>query len=286
MTARLVSWSLALLAGGLTLGGAGALSVGCGDTTGQLRVAFAARGGGFEHPDGPVRFTNSTGWSVTLTEARAALGPVYLNTLAPLACEGCEARARLLDALSDALAPRAWAHGESHLGAGQIIAQVTHQIEVDVLSPALVAVPGGGDGLDARARTAEVWLFNRDGALRGAAVRVAGVAARGEGAEHIEVAFEGSLVADASITTAQTPLDVARRVRGIPVDVTPRDGGVLTVRIDPRGWFQGADFSELVALPSDGGGVRTFSPNDNVGRAFLNAARAARGVYTITFGAP
>ena len=40
----------------------------------------------------------------------------------------------------DALAPRAWAHGESHLGAGQIVGQVTRQIEVDVLSPALVPV--------------------------------------------------------------------------------------------------------------------------------------------------
>ncbi len=282
---RLVPWSLALLAGALTLGGAGALSTGCGDTTGQLRVAFAARGGGFVHPDGPVRFTTSTGWSVTLTEARAALGPVYLNTLEPLACEGCEARARVFEALSDALAPRAWAHGESHLGAGQIVGQVTRQIEVDVLSPALVDVPGGGDGIDARARTAEVWLFNREGAMRGAALRVAGVAARGDGSDHVDVAFEGALVADASLATAQAPLDLARRVRGIPVDVALRAGGALTVRIDPRGWFQGADFSELATLPGDARGVHGFSPDDNVGRAFLNAARASRGVYAITFEA-
>lgn len=282
-SARVVSWSLALVAGALTLGGAGALSVGCGDTTGQLHVAFSARAGGFEHPDGPVRFITSTGWTVALTEARAAVGPVYLNTLEPLACEGCEARARVFEALSDALAPRAWAHGESHLGAGQVVGQVTHQIEVDALSPALVDVPGGGDGLDVRARTAEVWLFNREGAMRGAALRVAGVASRGDGADRVEVAFEGALVADASITTPQTPLDVARRVRGIPVDVALHDGGALSVRVDPRGWFQGADFSELAALPGDARGVRAFSPADNVGRAFLNASRASRGVYAITF---
>jgi hypothetical protein len=67
--------------------------------------------------------------------------------------------------------------------------------------------------------------------------------------------------------------------------VALRAGGALTVRIDPRGWFQGADFSELAPLPGDARGVHGFSPDDNVGRAFLNAARASRGVYAITFEA-
>ncbi len=283
MTARIAPWCLAALAGALSLGGAGALTAGCGDTTGQRHVTFAARAGGFEHPEGPVRFATNTGWTVTLTEARVAVGPVYLNALTPLACDTCQARASLVERLADVLAPRAWAHGESHLGAGQVVGEVTRQVEVDALSPALVDVPGGGDGLDTPARSAEAWLYNRDGALRGAAVRVAGVASR-EGAE---LRFEGALVADAAtLATPQAPLEVARRVRGIPADVTLREGGALTVRVDPRRWFQGADFSELMAAPEGASGARAFSTADNVGRAFLNNTRASRGVFEITFAAP
>lgn len=282
MKNTLASWSLALAAAALSLGGAGALTAGCGDTTGLRRVTFAARAGGFEHA-GPATFTTRAGWTVTLTEAAAAVGPVYLNSLEPIACDGCQARATL-DALSNFFVPRAWAHGEAHLGAGQIVAQVTRQVVVDVLSPALVAIPGGGDGLDLRARTAEAWLYNHDGATRGAAIRVAGVASRTVDGSTAEVPFSGALSADESITTAQAPLDVARRVRGIPVDITPEDGGALTIRVDPRGWFDGADFSELAAAPLDDRGAHRFTGADNVGRAFLNNARAARGPFVIAFG--
>lgn len=274
-----VALSLAALA--LALGGAGALTAGCG-TTGQARVAFAARAAGFEHPAGPVRFTTGAGWTVTLREARVAIGPLYLNTLEPLACDGCESRT-LIDRLSDALVPRAWAHGEGHLGAGRIAAQVTEQVEVDALSPAPVAMGRGGDGVDLPVRSAEVWLYNRDGAMRGAAIRVAGVAERAVDGRAERVPFRGSLVADASITTPQTPLDLARRVRGIPVDFTLAEGGTLTARVDPRRWFTGADFAELVESAPLEGDERVFSPADNVGRAFLNAARASRGVFTFEF---
>ncbi len=280
---RITAWTLALSAAALSLGGAGALSS-CGDTTGLRHVTFAARAGGFEHPDGPVRFTTRTGWSVTLTEAHAAVGPVYLNALEPIACDGCQARS-IVDSIGELVVPRAWAHGESHLGAGQIVGQVTHQIAIDVLSPSLVEVPGGGDGLDQRAHTAEAWLYNREGPTGGAAIRARGTASRTLDGVTTEVTFAGALVIDESIANAQTPLDVARRVRGIPVDLTPSDGGALTIRVDPRHWFDGADFSALTPLPVDAQGAHTFTLGDNVGRALLDAARAARGVYAITFSA-
>ncbi len=278
MTIR-APWLLALSALALALGGGGLLTAGCG-STGQQRVTFAARAAGFERPAGELRFTTNTGWTVTLREARVALGPLYLNTLEPLACDTCEARS-LLDRLSDALVPRAWAHGEGHLGAGIIAAQVTEQVEVDVLSPAPVAMGRGGDGVDVPVRSAEVWLYNRDGGLRGAAMRVAGVAERTADGQTLRVPFRGALVADASLTTPQTPLDVARRVRGIPVDFTLAEGATVTVRVDPRRWFTGADFSELLEGATVTDGERVFSPSDNVGRAFLNAARASRGVFTL-----
>lgn len=275
---------LALAAFALALGGGGALTAGCG-STGQQRVAFAARAAGFERPAGEVRFTTNTGWTVTLREARVAMGPLYLNTLAPLACDTCESRT-LLDRLSDALVPRAWAHGEGHLGAGIIAAQVTEQVEVDALSATPVPMGRGGDGVDLPVRSAEVWLYNRDGALRGAAIRVAGVAEREADGATVRVPFRGALVADASIVTPQTPLDVARRVRGIPVDFTLAEGATLTARVDPRRWFQGADFAALLEGAAEEGGERVFTAGDNVGRAFLNAARASRGVFTFQLTTP
>jgi hypothetical protein len=112
-------------------------------------------------------------------------------------------------------------------------------------------------------------------------MRVAGVAERAADGQTLRVPFRGALVADASLTTPQTPLDVARRVRGIPVDFTLAEGATVTVRVDPRRWFTGADFSELLEGATVTDGERVFSPSDNVGRAFLNAARASRGVFTL-----
>ncbi len=245
----------------------------CGDTTGSQRVTFAVEAAGPERDAQPLAFDNDQGWSITLSEARVALGPVYLNTIAPL--EG-----GLWRRLGDALLPSAYAHGGSHLSAGRIVGQVTTQVEVDVLAPAMVAIPGGGDGVGDAALTAEVWLYNRDGVLGGAAMRVAGVARRG--AE--EVTFEGSLVIDQDLVATGGTIDEARRVRGIPAPVTLVDGGSLRVRVDPRGWFNGADFSELARGTARDGRYR-FSNTDNVGRAFAAHARS-RSAFSISFAPP
>lgn len=251
-----------------------ALASGCGDTTGSQRVAFAVEAAGIERDAAqPLSFTNDQGWSITLSEARVVLGPLYLNTIAPL--EGD--RRSPLQRIGDLLLPSAYADGEAHLGSGRIVAQVTTQVEVDALAPALAAVPGGGDGIDVPALTAEVWLFNRDGALGGAAVRVTGTARRDE----LEVPFEGALVIDQSLVSAGGSIDEARKVRGIPARVTPSEGGALRVRVDPRGWFDGADFRELTAGAAREGRYR-FTAQDNVGRAFLNRVRS-RSSFTVSF---
>jgi hypothetical protein len=251
-----------------------ALAAACSDTTGSQRVAFAVEAAGIERDASqPLTFTSDQGWSITLTEARIALGPIYLNTVAPL-----EARSRSpLQRLGDLLLPSAYADGESHLGAGRIVAEVTSQSEVDALDPSLSALRGGGNGIDVPALTAEVWLFNRDGALGGAAVRVAGTARR----EELEVPFEGSLVIDQTLVSAGSSLDEARKVRGIPARMTPSAGGTLRVRIDPRGWFDGADFRELTSGTPREGRYR-FSAQDNVGRAFLNRVRS-RSTFSVSF---
>lgn len=251
-----------------------ALASACGDTTGSQRVSFAVEAAGPERDAAqPLSFDNDQGWTITLTEARVALGPVYLNTLAPL--EG-----GLWRRIGDALLPSAYAHGGSHLASGRIVGQVTTQVEVDALAPAFAAIPGGGDGVGDAALTAEVWLYNRDGALGGAAMRVAGVARRAE----VEVPFEGSLVVDQSLVSTGGTLDEARRVRGIPAALTLVDGGSLRVRVDPRGWFEGADFSELARGTTRDGRYR-FTAADNVGRAFAARARSRSG-FSVSFAPP
>ena len=252
-----------------------AVLAGCADPAGPQRVRFAVEAAGPARDAAQaLTFTTDQGWSITLSEARVALGPLYLNTLAPL--EG-DRRSPIRRRIEDLLLPSAYADGESHLASGRIVGQVTTQVEVDALDPTLVALPGGGDGVNEPALTAEVWLYNRDGALGGAAVRVAGTARRDEQ----EIAFEGSLVIDQGLVGAGGSLDAARKVRGIPAAVTLVEGGALRVRVDPRGWFDGADFRELTgAAPRDG--RYRFTAQDNVGRAFLNHARA-RAAYSVTF---
>lgn len=246
----------------------------CGDTTGGARVSFAVRVGGVERAErGPLRFETDQGWRVTLTEARIAVGPIYLNTIAPVV-----ARRSLGDRLSDLVIAPAWAHGETHLGAGRIVGQVTTQVLVDVLDPGLTSIPGGGDGVDERVNSLEFWYFN-EGAMQNAALRVAGVAER----DAVSVPFEGALVVDERLATPQAPLDMARRVRGVPADFELTEGGALTVRVDPTGWFRGADFSELLTLPEGTSGRRRFSTDDNVGRAFVENVRGTRGVFVPSF---
>jgi hypothetical protein len=253
-----------------------ALAVGgCADTIGAQRVTFAVEAAGVERDAAqPLTFTTDQGWSVTLTEARVALGPLYLNTLAPLEADR---RSPLRRSLEDFLLPSAHADGESHLGAGRVVGEVTTQVEVDALNPAFAAIPGGGDGVAEPSLTAEAWLYNRDGALGGAAVRVAGTAHR----DDQDVTFEGALVIDQALVAAGGSLDQARKVRGIPARLTLAQGGVLRVRVDPRGWFDGADFRELTTGPGRDGRYR-FTSQDNVGRAFSSRARA-RSVFAVTF---
>ncbi|MBL8605505.1 MAG: hypothetical protein JNK72_26475 [Myxococcales bacterium] len=258
---------IALLALGLS---------GCGDAgTGNARVHFNAQVGGIAE-GGSNTVTNDQGWAVTLTEARVAFGPLYLNTITPL-----EARRGPLERLSDFVISPAWAHGETHLASGRIAAQVTAQVVIDARAPTLVSIPGGGDGINLDVESAEVWYYNSTAeGMNGAAIRVRGEATRAG----VTVPFRGALVIDAGITGPQLTLDQARRVRGIPAALTVRDGGTLTVRISTQRWFDGADFSELAAQRSEGSADPvTFGLSDNVGRAFLNNVRRARDVFAVQF---
>jgi hypothetical protein len=250
---------------------------GCG-TTGLRRVSFRAKAGGIERADGEFSFTTRAGWSVTLTDASAAVGPVYFNTLAPLEARGRDSRMRRWREL---LVPLAHAHGESHLAQGRIVAEINERRAVDLLSPALVEFERPVLGVDEPVRTAELWFYNLP-ALGDAAVRVRGVATRGERV----VPFAGSFAIDPAAATQEQPLDALRRVRGVAFDFVPEDGAIVNLRVDPRGWFADADFQELSTSPTDRQGAHVFSRRDNVGAAFEAGIRATNGTWVFRVEVP
>jgi hypothetical protein len=250
---------------------------GCG-TTGLRRVSFFTRVGAIESATpGAWTFTTRAGWSVTLTEARAAIGPIYFNTLAPIEAAQhapVPAQKTLLQGLRAMLIPLAYAHGESHFGRGRIVAEVNEQREVDLLDPTPVAFARAAQGIDETVRTAELWLYNRP-SLNDAVVRVRGIASR----DGREVPFSGALAIDPADATQEQPLDALRQVRGIPIEFIPDEDSIVNLRVDLRPCFNDADFSELETIALGRDGTHRFSKHDNVGASFNAGLRSVRGTW-------
>lgn len=251
---------------------------GCEGTTGLRRVRFVMRVGAIESATpGAWTFTTRTGWNVTLTEARAAIGPIYFNTLAPLEAAQrapVPARKTLLQGLRAMLMPLAYAHGESHFGQGRIVAEVNEQLEVNLLDPTLVTFTRPAQGIDETVRTAELWFYNR-ASLNNAVVRVRGMAAR----DGREVPFSGALAINPADATQEQPLDALRQVRGIPIEFVPDEDNTVHLRVDLRPCFKDADFSELETLTLERDGTHHFSKHDNVGASFNAGFRSVRGTW-------
>ncbi|MFO0559207.1 MAG: hypothetical protein U0269_14420 [Polyangiales bacterium] len=251
---------------------------GCGGTTGLRRVSFVTRVGATESATpGGWTFANRAGWSVTLTEARAAIGPIYFNTLAPLeSARRSPARPprTVLEGLRAMLVPLAHADGESHFGGGRIVAEVNEQREVDLLDPTLDSFARPTQGVDEAVRTAEMWLYNRE-SMSNSVVRVRGTATR----DGRTVPFSGALAIDPADATQEQPLDALRQVRGIPIEFIPDEEITVNLRVDLRPCFNNADFSELESSALDRDGTHHFSKNDNVGASFNAGLRSVRGTW-------
>ena len=117
-------------------------AVGCNGTSGNDRVAFSARASGGD--SGAVRtFTNDFGWAVTLERASMRLGPVYLNTVAPLRAH------RGFRLIREAHAD------EGHLKGGLVVGEVLGDVTVDLLGPP-VPFPVAGLVTEDTVRTAEI----------------------------------------------------------------------------------------------------------------------------------
>ncbi len=224
-----------------------AAATSCGSTSGAV-VALPFRAGG--QAAAPLTFTTQAGWTVTLQTARIALGPFYFNNVAA---------------------------STQTFRNGLVIIQVTQQIVVDVLDPTLHDVPGGADGESGHAVSVEIDLFPPglpeppSCHLPDEIGTVAGIATKGT----VQINFSGSIAFDPCLATSANPPIAQQRVRGAAVDLqfvtTPQ---VLELRVDPRHWFDQADFSQL----TNG----TWDVHSTFQNQLVQSLQRETGVYSFT----
>jgi hypothetical protein len=239
----------------------------CGGTTGNALVTFSARASGPSDANGaPMSFTNGFGTPVTLTRARLTLGAVYLNQNVPVSGA----------AASPCILP------------GTYVGQVFGPVAIDLLSSAPVAFPSPGEGTATPAKVAEIWLTSGDidavdNAQHVLEVEGTFVTAGGDAAP-----FSGIVTIGANRKLATTnpslpganPICHQRIVGPVSVSLTPSEGGILTLAVDPRVMFSAVDFSTLTATGSSP--VREIPDTSaGAGGALYKGMMANAGVYSI-----
>ena len=252
MTGQARAGVLLLLA--LGAGGAG----GCGGTTGGdlIQIPFQA-GGMVRDVTRPFTFTTGQGWTVTLSQAQAVLGPVYFNIDAP---------------------------EPDVFRSGVVIMQITRQFIVDLVDPTLATVAGGASGETGTAVAVEIGLLstvndyndNIDGGLapplaedgQAGTAFLAGQASK----DGVVVPFAGRVQITSALVTPLDPIAWLARVSGacpigVPTGTASNSNcnltftttsGTLALRVDPSHWFNQANFCNLVtpeprASASEGG---------------------------------
>jgi hypothetical protein len=245
------------------------LFAGCSGTTGSNLVSFQLRAGGPADSTAPLGFDTAIGYHVSLTRARLLVGAAYLNTSVP--SSGAAASSCVLP--------------------GIYVAEAFGPVTIDLLSPALQAFPSAGQGTETPATTAEVWLTGGDvNAPSDPAVilDVAGTATRSGGTFPftgiVTISSNRAIPAVNPALPGSNPICKQRIVTPILIDLTPTNGGVLTLRIDPRGMFQTVDFATLAPTP----GSTTLQIPDTqagAGAALFKGLLSNAGVYQFSWSA-
>lgn len=186
----------------------------CGDTgPGAFELPLRARGG-------PSTTTTLSGWTVTLTRAELALGPIYLCATAAASADLCESA----------------------------VAEFTAVAAIDALDPAAQQL-GALDVLPGEVRSTMfdygvTWLATEtrptahDGAPGGRSARFAGTAVRGD--------MSLEFTADLDIEPLRRG---TRAVEGLRLAAhRPAAGEALDVAVDVAAWWTAVDFDALAAL--------------------------------------
>ena len=229
----------------------------CGNTTGGDLIHIPFQAGGLDRPgNGSLTFTSATGWAITLDEARIALGPFYFNVSAA---------------------------STSSFRTGVVIMEVTQQIVVDPLDPALQDVSAGADGQTGDSVSVEIGLLppdgtesSADGTLLGTHQGyVRGVAVRGT----TQVPFQGFITLDASLVTATAPLEAVQRIPGAVARlVFVKNPQRLVLRVDPTAWFDSVTFTPLLSGTAVDGNYSWTSPSSFL-TTLLSGVTQEAGVY-------
>jgi len=244
------------------------LLTGCGGTTGSALVTFSGEASGPSDAVAPLSFTTGAGADVTLTAAELHLGAVYLNQSVP--ASGAAA--------GPCVSP------------GIYVGQVFGPLDVDLLSPAAVPFPSAGEGTETQARTAEVWLSGGDvnaSADSTVILDVAGTAVQAG----LSYPFTAAVTIGANRTPQVTnpampgasPICHQRIVTPILTDITPRNGGMLELQIDPRQMFDSVDFSQATKVTDAPPMYQIPDTGDGPGEALFKGLTANFGVYAFSF---
>jgi hypothetical protein len=223
-----------------------AAAAGCVANTGGQTVDFqvAAAGPADAVAGQPLAFTNSAGWEVVLNQAKLHIGAVYLDESRPIS--GGQATGCYLT--------------------GTYVAQETSGLDVDLLNPGLQLFPAKAHGItEPAALIGQVWLTGGDinASTDPTPILVVAGTATQAGASFL---FTGTVTVSSNRQAATSgaaggdPICKARIVT--PIDAVPiaTTGGLL-LRIDPRRYFAGVDFSQLPVDPTAGGYAFSDSPN-------------------------
>lgn len=239
------------------------LASACADTTGGGLVSAPFVVGGLDRPDaGPLTFTTAAGWTVTLEHARIALGPFYFNLSPP----------------------------PTHaFRAGVVVVEATEQRVVDPLDATLFPLTTPADGETGHAVAAEIGLLPPDATASADALeflhqdvgRVVGTAVKAG----VTISFDGPIAIDRSLATAQTPLAALQRINGAGCDLRFTEAPqTVTLRVDPRPWFEQVEFGSLSAGPQVGGRF-TWDSHTTFGSQLLQGVQSVQGVYRFSIGA-
>lgn len=242
----------------------------CSGSTGSALVTFTALAGGPADISTGVTFVSGSGYDVTLARARLHLAAAYLNQTVPLSGAQESSCVQPADSV--------------------YVGEAFGPLDLDLLSPALQPFALPGEGTETLAQTGEVWLTG--GAIDAlddptVILDVAGSATRAGRtwpfSAAVTIGANRAVPVQNPALPGSRPICRERIVTPIPVELTPTNGGTLTLRIDPRGMFNALDFAALDAPSPSEATYRVPDEQGGEGGQLFDGLRSNAGVYDFSF---
>ncbi|MDP9035006.1 MAG: hypothetical protein M3O50_09370 [Myxococcota bacterium] len=242
----------------IALAGLVVASASCVGTTGGGLVKLTAYASGPPDATSPLAFDTRTGFHVSLRTASMHIGAVYLTTTPQNVGSG----------------------STSCIEPGQYIAEVPGGADVDLLSSVAKPFAVQGDGSVGLARTGEVWLTGGNVNAVDDSTKVVvlqGTATRGGNAwpfrAQVTIGSNRSRPVTDPAQPGLNPICKRRIVQVSPIATSIVAGASLYVRVDPRGWFNSVDFSQLDLVQSTPSRLYEIPDSDSSGTAGATAGR-------------